>query len=108
VVLEATADVLHEEGAGVHLAHPLGVKGFAYRRVKNDERDTADLADLLRMGRLPEAWIAPPETRELRELVRHRRLCRRRHNHLYAEGRIMPSGVVDGVSLVVIGWRTSA
>jgi hypothetical protein len=28
------------------------------RRVKN-ERDAADLADLLRMGRLPEAWIAP-------------------------------------------------
>lgn len=41
-------------------------------RVKNDERDAADLADLLRMGRLPEAWIAPPATRELRELVRHR------------------------------------
>jgi len=30
------------------------------------------LADLLRMGRLPEAWIPPPATRELRELVRHR------------------------------------
>ena len=56
----------------VHLAHPLGVKGFSYRRVKNDERDAADLADLLRMGRLPEGWIAPPATRELRELVRHR------------------------------------
>ena len=42
------------------------------RRVKNDVRDAADLADLLRMGRLPEAWIAPPETRELRELVRYR------------------------------------
>jgi transposase len=27
---------------------------------------------LLRMGRLPEAWIAPPATRELRQLVRHR------------------------------------
>jgi transposase len=40
--------------------------------VKNDERDAADLADLLRMGRLPEAWIAPPAVRELRELVRHR------------------------------------
>jgi transposase len=78
VVLEATygwywaADVLAEAGATVHLAHPLGVKGFAYRRVKNDERDAADLADLLRMGRLPQAWIAPPATRELRELVRHR------------------------------------
>jgi Transposase and inactivated derivatives len=78
VVLEATygwywaADALAQLGATVHLAHPLGVKAFSYRRVKNDERDAADLADLLRMGRLPEAWIAPPATRELRELVRHR------------------------------------
>src|SRR5689334_23805372 len=78
VVLEATygwywaVDVLQEAGATVHLAHPLGVKGFAYRRVKNDVRDAADLADLLRMGRLPEAYVAPPEVRELRELVRHR------------------------------------
>src|SRR5262245_25612808 len=78
VVLEATygwywaADVLADAGARVHLAHPLGVKGFAYRRVKNDERDAADLADLLRMGRLPEAWIAPPQIRELRELTRYR------------------------------------
>ena len=45
---------------------------FSLRRVKNDERDAADLADLLRMGRLPEAWIAPPATRELRGWVRHR------------------------------------
>ncbi|MCE0764957.1 IS110 family transposase [Pseudonocardia kujensis] len=45
---------------------------FSYRRVKNDQRDAADLADLLRMGRLPEAWIAPPATRELCGWVRHR------------------------------------
>jgi transposase len=56
----------------VHLAHPLGVKAFAYRRVKNDARDAADLADLLRMGRLPEAWITPQEVRDLRELTRYR------------------------------------
>jgi hypothetical protein len=48
------------------------VKAFEYRRVKNDERDAKDLADLPRMGRLPEAWIAPPAVRELREIVRHR------------------------------------
>ena len=66
VVLEAcygwywAADTLAELGATVHLAHPLGVKMFSLRRVKNDERDAADLADLLRLGRLPEAWIAPP------------------------------------------------
>jgi hypothetical protein len=78
VVLEATygwywaADALAELGANVHLAHPLGVKMFSYRRVKNDALDAADLADLLRMGRLPRAWIAPPATRELRGWVRHR------------------------------------
>jgi transposase len=80
VVLEAcygwywAADVLAEQlgGERVHLAHPLGVKGFSYRRVKNDERDAADLADLLRMNRLPQAWIAPPDVRDLREVVRHR------------------------------------
>src|SRR5438034_7205244 len=78
VVLEATygwywaADTLAAAGAEVHLAHPLGVKAFTYRRVKNDEKDAADLADLLRMGRLAEAWIAPPEVRELRELTRYR------------------------------------
>ncbi|HET9255154.1 MAG TPA: hypothetical protein VFO16_08120 [Pseudonocardiaceae bacterium] len=40
--------------------------------MKNDFRDAADLADLLRMGRLPEAWIAPGHVRCQRELVRHR------------------------------------
>ena len=96
VVLEAAygwywaADALAGAGAEVHLAHPLGVKAFTYRRVKNDEKDAADLADLLRMGRLPEAWIAPAEVRELRELTRYRILCRDRHSIRYAESRIMP------------------
>ncbi|MEV0291914.1 IS110 family transposase [Kribbella sp. NPDC050820] len=91
VVLEATygwywaVDALRAQGAVVHLAHPLGVKAFEYRRVKNDERDAADLADLLRMGRLPEAWIAPPATRELRELVRHRAKLVGLRSHCKAE-----------------------
>ncbi len=77
VVLEATygwywaADWLSELGCEVHLAHPLG-NNWGNRRVKNDLRDGEDLADLLRMGRLAEAWIAPPEVRSLRETVRHR------------------------------------
>jgi hypothetical protein len=54
------------------LAHPLGVKTFECRRVKNDYRDARDLADLLRTGPLPQAWIAPSATRELREIVWHR------------------------------------
>ena len=39
---------------------------------ENDERDASDLVDLLRLGRLAEAYIAPPPFRELRELVRYR------------------------------------
>ena len=69
VILEATygwywaADVIQECGGTVHLAHPLG-NNWGHRRVKNDERDATDLVDLLRMGRLAEAWVAPPPLRE--------------------------------------------
>jgi Transposase len=78
VAMEATwgwywaADVIAECGATLHLAHPLGIAGYENRRVKNDIVDATLLADLLRMGRLPEAWIAPPAIRELREAVRYR------------------------------------
>src|SRR5580692_5299773 len=77
VVLESTygwywaADLLQELGAHVDLAHALG-NNWGNRRVKNDERDAQDLAAMLRLGRLAEGWIAPPEVRELRELVRYR------------------------------------
>ena len=37
------------------------------------------------MGRLPESWIAPPETRELRELVRHRAKLVSLRSHCKAE-----------------------
>jgi len=106
VVLEATygwywaVDVLQACGARVHLAHPLGVKGFRYRRVKNDVRDAADLADLLRMGRLPEAWIAPTQTRELRELVRYRAKLVAIRSGLKAQihGVLAKAGVLIAVS----------
>jgi len=77
IALEATYgwywanDLLEAEGARVHLVHPLGLH-WDSRRVKNDERDATELANRLRRGDLPESWIAPPELRELRELVRYR------------------------------------
>ena len=95
VAMEATlgwywaADVIGECGARLHLAHPLGIKAFAYQRVKKDESDARILADLLRMGRLPESWIAPPEIRELRELVRYR--------HKIVEARANAKAQVHGV-----------
>jgi len=77
VAIEATngwywaVDVLQELGAKVHLVHPKGLN-WEDRRVKNDYLDCRELLDRMRIGKLPEAWIAPVEIRELRELVRYR------------------------------------
>lgn len=65
------SDLLEAEGARVHLVHPLGLH-WDSRRVKNDVKDATELAHRLRRNDLPEAWIAPLEVRELRELVRFR------------------------------------
>jgi len=79
VAFEATygwywlADLLQGDGHHLHLAHPLAMRGMtSKRRVKTDWKDATLLADVLRMGSLPEGWIAPPPIRELRELVRYR------------------------------------
>ena len=80
VAIEATygwywaVDVLQAARFEMHLAHPYGMKAMRKRRrVKTDAVDAYELANLLRLGSLPENYIAPPELRELRELVRHRR-----------------------------------
>jgi transposase len=83
VALEATygwewlAELLQEAGYDVHLAHPLRTRAIAAARVKTDAVDAKTLAHLLRCGLLPEAYIAPPELRDLRELLRHRAVLTR-------------------------------
>jgi transposase len=78
IALEATygwewlADLLEEAGYELHLAHPLRTKAIAAARVKTDAVDARTLAHLLRADLLPEAYIAPRELRDLRDLLRHR------------------------------------
>jgi len=78
VALEATygwewlAELLEEAGYDLHLAHPLRTRAIAAARVKTDAIDAKTLAQLLRAGFLPEAYVAPREVRDLRELLRHR------------------------------------
>ena len=52
------------------------------------------------MGRLPEAWIAPPATRELRHWVRHRaKLVGLRSNlKCQVHGVLAAAGVTVGMS----------
>ncbi|HWQ23135.1 MAG TPA: IS110 family transposase [Gaiellaceae bacterium] len=78
VALEATygwewlADLLEAEGHELHLSHPLRTKAIAAARVKTDSVDARTLAHLLRTDLLPEAYVAPRELRDLRDLLRHR------------------------------------
>jgi transposase len=65
-------ELLEDYGFSPHLVHPLRCKAIASARLKNDKVDAAILAQLLRADLLPEAWIAPPQVRQLRALLRHR------------------------------------
>jgi Transposase IS116/IS110/IS902 family/Transposase len=53
-------------------AHPMRTRAIASARVKTDAVDARTLAHLLRADLLPEAYIAPRELRDLRDLLRHR------------------------------------
>src|SRR5438874_556203 len=78
IAVEATygwewlAELLEDSGYEIHLAHPLRTRAIAAARVKTDAVDAKTLAHLLRADLLPEAYIAPPELRDRRDLLRHR------------------------------------
>lgn len=63
---------LESLGCKVSLSNPLQTKAIAHARIKNDKVDSRVLADLLRTGFLPTAYIQPRSIRDLKELVRER------------------------------------
>ena len=83
---------------------------FGYQRVKTDARDSRNLAELLRMGRLPEAWLAPPAVRELRELVRYRAKLVALRSGLKAQVHavLAKEGVRVPMSDLFGGWHPAA
>jgi transposase len=97
-------ELLEDYGFAPPLVHPLQCKAIASARLKNDKVDAAILAQLLRAGLLPEAWIAPPPVRQLRALLRHRiQLVRQRtllRNRIHAvladHGHDRPGGCWSG------------
>lgn len=56
----------------VRMAHPGAVRRLKAGANKTDCEDASHLADLSRVGYLPEVWLADESTRQLRRLVRHR------------------------------------
>jgi transposase len=78
VAVEATygwewlVELLEDHDISHELSHPKATKAIASARVKTDAVDAATLAQLLRVGMLPTAYIASREVRDLRGVIRHR------------------------------------
>jgi transposase len=97
-------ETLEGYGFEPHMVHPLQCKAIASARLKNDKVDAATLAQLLRADLLPEAWIAPPQVRQLRAMLRHRAqlvrlrtlLRNRIHAVLADHGHGRPAGCWSG------------
>jgi transposase len=78
VVVESTfnwywaVDLLMEEGYKVHLANPSKIQKYSGLKYADDEDDAFWLAEMLRLGILPEGYIYPKEDRPIRDLLRKR------------------------------------
>jgi transposase len=100
------SDILADQGLHVKLVDVYKSKLIAGTKLKNDKVDSRILAELLRSNFLPEAYLAPKETRELRELLRWRifltRIRARLKNRLTAmvfhHGLICPKADMFGKS----------
>ncbi len=65
-------DMLMEEGYTVHLANPSAIKKYEGLKHADDWHDAFWLAEMLRLGILPEGYIYPKEQRGVRDLLRKR------------------------------------
>ena len=73
------SDWFREHDIPLKLAHAKMVKAIGYAKVKTDKVDARTLAELLRVGLIPEAYQVGGDQRELRELTRGRlRMIQRR------------------------------
>ncbi len=107
LVLEATTnawlihDIVEPLVARVSVAHPYHVKLIAAAAVKTDKKDTLTLAKLLAADMIPQVWVPPHPTRELRSLVAHRRRLvsqrssakNRLHSLLHRHSILPPDGL---------------
>jgi len=89
VVVESTfnwywlVDGLMDHGYQVHLANPSAIQQYEGLKHSDDERDAIWLANLLRLGILPEGYIYPKQERSVRDLLRKRlQLVRHRTSHI--------------------------
>src|SRR5438046_7914984 len=70
--------MLAELGHELWVGDPAEIRARAVRRQKTDSRDAEHLLDLLLTRRFPRVWVPSAEERDLRQLLKHRKLVRMR------------------------------
>jgi transposase len=65
-------DLLMAEGYKVHLANPSAIQKYTGLKYSDDRHDAFWLAEMMRLGILPEGYIYPKEDRPIRDLLRKR------------------------------------
>ena len=65
-------DLLMDQGYTVHLANPAAMKKYSGLKYSDDKHDAFWLAEMSRLGILPQGYIYPKEERPTRDLCRKR------------------------------------
>lgn len=79
ITMESTANMwivmyesLEKQGLDISLANPIKTNAIAEARIKHDKLDASVLADLARADLVAKCYVPDRNTRDVRELIRHR------------------------------------
>ncbi len=104
VVVESTynwywlVDGLMDAGFKVHLANPAAMKQYEGLKFTDDNSDATWLAEMLRLGILPQGYIYPKQERPTRDLLRKRsHLVRQRTANILSIQNLVARNLGHGV-----------
>ena len=96
-------DGLMDAGYKVHLANPAGMEQYSGLKYTDDKSDSRWLAQMLRLGILPEGYIYPKEERPIRDLLRKRaQLVRYRTSNILSVNNLITRNLGTSVKGNVI------
>lgn len=76
-------DGLRQQGMDVRLANPAKMDQYEGLKATNDASDAGWIAEQMRLGILPEAYIYPPEVPPIRDALRRRMLIVRQRTRRF-------------------------